>query len=157
MTGPSEDDARRAFGHFATGVVIVTAATPDGPAGFTCQAFGSLSVDPPSVLFAARRSSASWARMRAVGVLGVSILAQDHEPVARLFATTGADKFAGREWDHAPGGSPLLPGALAHLEGRVRLVENHGDHDVVVVDLAHVETFAGAPLVYFRSEYRHLA
>ncbi len=157
MTGPSEDDARRAFGHFATGVVIVTAATPDGPAGFTCQAFGSLSVDPPSVLFAARRSSASWARMRAVGVLGVSILAADHEEVARLFATTGADKFAGRAWRHAPGGSPLLAGALAHLEGRVRLVENHGDHDVVVVDLAHVETFAGAPLVYFRSEYRHLA
>ncbi len=157
MSGPSEDDARRAFGHFATGVVIVTAATPDGPAGFTCQAFGSLSVDPPSVLFAASRASRSWARMRAVGVLGVSILAQGHDPVARLFATTGADKFAGREWHHAPGGSPLLPGALAHLEGRVRLVENHGDHDVVVVDLEHVETFAGAPLVYFRSEYRHLA
>ncbi|HQU25929.1 MAG TPA: flavin reductase family protein [Acidimicrobiales bacterium] len=156
MSGPNEDDARRAFGHFATGVVIVTAATPDGPAGFTCQAFGSLSVDPPSVLFAASRASASWARMRAVGVLGVSILAEDHEPVARLFATTGADKFAGREWRRAPGGSPLLPGALAHLEGRVRLVENHGDHDVVVVDLEHVETFPGTPLVYFSSEYRHL-
>lgn len=157
MTGPSDADARRAFGHFATGVVLVTARTPAGPAGFTCQAFGALSIEPPSVLFAASASSLSWPRMRPVGVLGISILRDDDADIARLFATTGADKFAGRAWVEGPAGAPLLEGALAHLEGRVRLVESHGDHDVVVVDLDHVATFAGAPLVYFRSEYRHLA
>ena len=156
MTGLDDADARRVFGHFATGVVLVTAVTPEGPAGFTCQAFGALSIDPPSVSFAASVASPSWQKMRSVGVLGFTILREDSEDVARLFATTGADKFAGRTWAEAPKGSPVLDGALARLEGRVRRVEGHGDHDLVVVDLDHAATFAGGPLVFYRSEYRHL-
>ena len=57
---PAEDAARSStpsvmrevLGHFASGVTVVTALTADGPIGFTCQSFSSLSLDPPLVVFA---------------------------------------------------------------------------------------------------------
>ena len=44
---------REVLGHFVTGIVVITAAGPAGPLGFTCQSFASLSLDPPLVSFAA--------------------------------------------------------------------------------------------------------
>ena len=35
---------RSVLGHFASGVVVVTATGPDGPLGLTCQTFASLSL-----------------------------------------------------------------------------------------------------------------
>ena len=48
---------REVLGHFASGVTVVTAVTDDGPIGFTCQSFSSLSLDPPLVAFAPARTS----------------------------------------------------------------------------------------------------
>src|SRR5205085_6919535 len=44
---------RSVLGHFASGVTIITAPGDDGPAGFACQSFASLSLDPPLVTFLA--------------------------------------------------------------------------------------------------------
>ena len=38
---------RRVLSNFATGLTIITAMTDEGPVGFTCQSFASLSLDPP--------------------------------------------------------------------------------------------------------------
>ena len=51
---PSADDFREAMGRFASGVTVVTAAGPDGPAGLTANAFSSLSMDPPLTCFRGR-------------------------------------------------------------------------------------------------------
>ena len=51
---------REVLGHFASGVTVVTAVTADGPIGFTCQSFSSLSLDPPLVAFAPSRASRTW-------------------------------------------------------------------------------------------------
>ena len=48
---------REVLGHFVTGVVVITAATPDGPVGFTCQTFGALSLEPTLISFSARTLS----------------------------------------------------------------------------------------------------
>ena len=50
---------KEVLGHYVTGIVIITAMTPDGPAGFTCQTFGSLSIDSALVFFAATTTSPS--------------------------------------------------------------------------------------------------
>ena len=42
---------REVLGHFASGIVVVTAAGPAGPLGFTCQSFASLSLDPALISF----------------------------------------------------------------------------------------------------------
>lgn len=148
---------KESVGLFATGVAVVTATTPDGPAGFTCQTFGSLSLEPILVSFAAGRDGRSWPRVRAVGEICVNVLGEDQEAVARVFATTGVDKFAGVTWTSAANGAPRLDGALAHLEGRVLSVSAQGDHDLVVVAVSHGQSHPGRPLIYYRGGFTCLA
>ena len=83
------------LGHFASGVTVVTALTADGPAGFTCQSFSSLSLDPPLVAFAPARTSRTWPALRAIGRFCVNVLAEGQDDVSQNFARSGADKFAG--------------------------------------------------------------
>ena len=144
---------KEVLGHFVTGVAVVTAATPEGPVGFTCQTFGALSLEPTLISFSALTASHSWPRARDVGVVGVNILSSDQEAVARVFGTSGAEKFAGISWSPAPSGSPLIDGALAHLEGRIELVTSQGDHDIVVVAAQYAVSHHGAPLVFYRGRF----
>lgn len=144
---------KEVLGHFVTGVAVVTASTPEGPVGFTCQTFGALSLHPTLISFSALTSSHSWPRARDVGVVGVNILSSDQETLARVFGKPGIDKFAGVGWSTGPMGAPLIEGALAHLEGRVQFVIAQGDHDIVVVVAEHAESFPGAPLIFYRGGY----
>ncbi len=147
---------KEVLGHFVTGVAVVTATTPEGPVGFTCQTFGALSLEPTLISFSAMSASRSWPRARTVGVVGVNILSADQEPVARVFGTSGDTKFAGLAWSPGPGGAPLIDGAVAHLEGRIEFVTTQGDHDIVVVAVEHALAHHGSPLVFYRGRFRGL-
>jgi 3-hydroxy-9,10-secoandrosta-1,3,5(10)-triene-9,17-dione monooxygenase reductase component len=144
---------KEVLGHFATGVAVVTAATPSGPVGFTCQSFGALSLEPMLVSFAAVTVSNSWPKARDVGIVGVNILSSEQEAIARVFGRSGDDKFAGIGWTPGPGGAPLLDDALAHVEGRIEYVTSQGDHDIVVMAAQYVLSHHGAPLVFFRGGF----
>ncbi len=157
MENLEEAEYRGVVGHFATGVAVVSALTASGPAGFTCQTFGSLSLAPMLITFSAHGAGHSWPRVRDVGVIGVSVLAEGQEDLARLFATSGADKFAGTAWTPGPTGTPLLDGALAHFEGRVLGVTTHGDHDQVVATVDFARSYPGRPLLYYRGGFATLA
>jgi flavin reductase (DIM6/NTAB) family NADH-FMN oxidoreductase RutF len=87
----------------------------------------------------------------------VNILRSDQEPLARAFSASGTDKFAHAPWFSAPNGSPFLEGALAYVEGTIREVTNHGDHDIVVAEMDYAATEPGEPLIYYRGGYRDLA
>jgi 3-hydroxy-9,10-secoandrosta-1,3,5(10)-triene-9,17-dione monooxygenase reductase component len=144
------------LGHFVTGVAVVTASTPEGPVGFTCQTFGALSLEPTLISFSAFSSSRSWPRAREVGVVGVNILSSEQESLARVFGKPGSDKFSGVDWSPAPHGSPLIVGALAHLEGHVQFVTTRGDHDIVVVAVEYAASHQGEPLVFYRGGFAGL-
>jgi flavin reductase (DIM6/NTAB) family NADH-FMN oxidoreductase RutF len=47
----------------------------------------------------------------------------------------GADRFAGLELETSPGGQPLLPEALAWLEGRVSQRMECGDHWLLLAEV----------------------
>ena len=47
---------RKALGHFASGLTVITSQIEDEPIGFTCQSFYSVSTAPPE------ESVASWSR-----------------------------------------------------------------------------------------------
>jgi 3-hydroxy-9,10-secoandrosta-1,3,5(10)-triene-9,17-dione monooxygenase reductase component len=153
VPGPDEVAFKAAMSHFATGVAVVTASTDSGPAGFTCQSFGSLSLTPPMVSFAARVSGSSWPRIRAVATVAINVLRAGHEEIALAFATSDIDKFASVR--HAPGksGAPVLADALMVLEGEIVSTVTHGDHDVAVVMVQHASVTDGEPLIYFRRQY----
>ena len=42
-------DFRKVLGHFPTGVMVVTGATDEGPAGMAIGSFASVSLEPPLV------------------------------------------------------------------------------------------------------------
>ena len=147
---------KEVVGHYVTGVVVVSAATSDGPVGFTCQTFGSLSLDPLLVTFAAKLESQSWSKVRSAKALGINVLSSEQEALARVFAKSGIDKFEGVGWSLGPHGTPLLEGSLAHLEGTIQAVTTHGDHEVVVVRAEYALSHPGAPLIFYRGGFAFL-
>ncbi|MWA05425.1 flavin reductase [Actinomadura sp. LD22] len=152
----TEDRFRRVLSHFCTGVVVVTGGGESGPAGFTCQSFSALSLDPPLVLFTAGRRSTSWPRIRPTGHFAVNILAAGQSALSTAFARSDTDKFADVAWRPGTAG-PLLNGAIAHIECAVEDVHEAGDHQIVIGRvLALNEGHGGEPLLYFRSGYRSL-
>lgn len=147
---------KEVVGHYVTGVVVITAATEDGLAGFTCQTFGSLSLEPMLVSFAAKSTGTSWSRVKNARAVGINILASDQEAIARVFATSGIEKFDGVGFSDGPRGTPLLHGATAHLEGEIVTWTSHGDHDIVVVAVDFVASHPGLPLAYYRGGFVEL-
>lgn len=146
---------REVMGEFATGVVIVTAMASEGPVGMTCQTFSSVSLDPPLVSFIPARTSRSWPLMREAGHFCVNVLSAGQEELAGVFASKGADKFAGVEWRKAESGAPILLGSLAYVDCTIEAVHPAGDHDIVIGRVRALSTCAeGAPLLYHRGRFR---
>ncbi|MES5821788.1 flavin reductase family protein [Streptomyces sp. RG80] len=157
---------RRVLGSFATGVAVITAPAaegegaqdgPAGPAGFACQSFSSLSLDPPLVAFMVGRTSTTWPRIARAGVFCVNVLAAHQGELCRGFAVSGADKFAGVAYDAAPvSGAPRLADTLAWIDCTIHAVHTGGDHLVVVgrVDaLGATDDEDRAPLLFHKGRF----
>ena len=153
---------RRVLGTFATGVTVITAPPADGstaPAGFACQSFSSLSLDPPLVAFMVGRTSTTWPRIARAGVFCVNVLAAHQAALCRAFATPGTDKFAGVPYEPAPAsGSPRLTEATAWIDCTIHAVHTGGDHLIVVgrVDALGTPESPTAPLLFHRGRFGRL-
>src|SRR5882762_3339424 len=110
---PDAATYRTVLGHFATGVVIVTAVDGGEPVGMACNSFTSVSLEPPLVLFCAAKSSSTWPRIQGTKKWAANILAEDGEEICRLFAQKGADRFAHIPYSAGRTGAPLLDDAIA--------------------------------------------
>jgi 3-hydroxy-9,10-secoandrosta-1,3,5(10)-triene-9,17-dione monooxygenase reductase component len=148
---------RRVLGRFPTGVVLVTAATPEGPTGMAVNSFTSVSLDPPLVSFCAARLSSTWPRIRAAGAFAVNVLGEHHSEVSRRFARKDADRFAGLR--HRPGatGGPVIDGVAAHLDCQLHAVHDAGDHVIVLGRVVYLDADEGVrPLVFHGGDYCRL-
>jgi 3-hydroxy-9,10-secoandrosta-1,3,5(10)-triene-9,17-dione monooxygenase reductase component len=146
---------RTVLGHFPTGVTVVTAMGPDGPAGLAVGSFFSVSLDPPLVGFCPNKASSNWPAIRGASVFCVNILAEDQEDVCRVFAAKGGDKFSGIGWHPSSTGSPRLHDVLAWIDCEIDAVHDAGDHEVCIgrVKELDVERHRAGPLVFFRGGY----
>ena len=145
---------RNVLGHFATGLTVITAATENGPAGFTCQSFASLSLEPALVTFSPARTSSTWPLLRRAGRFTVNILPADHQHLAAQFARSGADKFAGVEHSPSPLGNPVLDGALAWVDCELHQEYDGGDHTIVVAAVHALSARSDVdPLLFFKGDY----
>jgi flavin reductase (DIM6/NTAB) family NADH-FMN oxidoreductase RutF len=152
------DDFRRVLGHFATGVTILT--TRDGearPAGLTVSAFASVSLEPPLVLACVAHKAETYPALLESGRFAVNVLGADQEPLSRLFALSGGDKFHAVPFHTGDLGLPLIDGALAHLECTTVSRHVEGDHTVFVGRVERAAAAAGEPLLYYRGRYARLA
>jgi 3-hydroxy-9,10-secoandrosta-1,3,5(10)-triene-9,17-dione monooxygenase reductase component len=151
---------RDVMGRFASGITVITTTSGGEPVGMTCQSFCSVSLDPPLVLFSPARSSRAWPLIQRSGRFAVNVLAGDQEEISNHMATRGIDKFEGIEWEPAPEtGSPLLAGALAHLDCTIHAVYEAGDHYVVLGRVKYLTAESRScdtvsPLLYFEGRYR---
>ena len=145
---------RDVLGHFASGVTVVTADTVEGPIGFTCQSFSSLSLNPPLVVFAPARTSRTWPKLREIGHFCVNVLAEGQTDLATRFARSGIDRFAGVHWRASRLGNPVLDGGVAWIDCRLWAEYDGGDHTIVsarVLDLA--ADHGRRPLLFHRGAY----
>lgn len=148
---------RRALGQFATGVTVVTTRDASGrPLGLTVSAFCSVSLHPPLVLACIDHRSEANAGMRESGLFAVSVLAEGQEDVSRRFASPGRAKLEGFPFLEGRHGLPLVPGALAHLECRVRSFHDEGDHAVWVGEVRSLAAHPGRPLLHHAGAYGRL-
>jgi 3-hydroxy-9,10-secoandrosta-1,3,5(10)-triene-9,17-dione monooxygenase reductase component len=157
-TAPDPTAMRATLGHFASGVVVVTATGQDGPLGFTCQSFASLSLDPPLVSFSPARTSSTWPRIRASGRFCINVLAENQQRLSDQFARSGTDKYAGVPWRPSPSGAPVLDGVCAWIDCALWREYDGGDHTIVLGHVAALGADASrAPLLFHRGRYHATA
>jgi 3-hydroxy-9,10-secoandrosta-1,3,5(10)-triene-9,17-dione monooxygenase reductase component len=147
-------ELRRIFGHFPTGVTVVSAA-PDGrPAGMTIGSFFSVSLEPPLVGFCVGKTSTSWPLIEGAGSFAVNILGAEQAGLSNHFASSAADRFDEVAWHPGVTGSPLLDGVVAHIECRTEQKVDAGDHLLVIGRVVALTVHAGgAPLLFLGGRY----
>jgi flavin reductase (DIM6/NTAB) family NADH-FMN oxidoreductase RutF len=138
---PAADPAafRRSLGQFATGVTIITAAANGKRVGMTANSFSSVSLEPPLVLWSAKRTSQSFPVFEAATHFAVNVLASDQMALSRHFGRPGEDKFKDLPWQSGIGGAPILAGIVCCFECRKAAAYPGGDH---LIMLGAVERFA---------------
>ncbi|MEV8268515.1 flavin reductase family protein [Microbacterium sp. NPDC076911] len=150
---------RDTLGHYASGVTVISGHDADGPIGFTCQSFYSVSMDPPLVSFSVMTSSTTYPRIRETGSFAVNVLAHDQHELSSQFAQKGTDKWAGVDWHESAAGNPVIHDTLMWLDCEIWAEHEAGDHLVVigrVRELSPAEWHQSEPLLFFKGAYRHL-
>ncbi len=152
---PVDDPAafRRCLGQFGTGVTVITASGPDGLVGMTANSFSSVSLDPPMVLWSAKRGSPSFSAFEGASHFTVNILGADQVQASKHFGKSGPDKFEGMDWAPGAGGAPILKGAVASFECRRVAAHPGGDHVIFVGEVERFARFDRDVLLFVQGRY----
>lgn len=152
------DRYRTVFGHFATGVAVVTAAGPSGEGGMTANAVCSVSLDPLLALVCFEQSARTLPLVRDAGRFAVNVLRTGSEDVARVFASKVPEGEKLRDVPHRrEAGMPILDAALAWIVCDVRELIAAGDHEIAIGEVVAMDLADGDPLLWYRGGYRALA
>ena len=157
---PTRIDAaalRDAMSRFPTGVTVVTANGPDGPAGATANAVASLSLEPPLMLACLDLGSRTLVAVEHAQLFGVNVLAADQAALARRFSTKDPHpaKWDGVAWTERAG-APMIDGVLTWLACELRDLHDGGDHVIATGHVLELEAGDAEPLIFHRGEYRPL-
>jgi flavin reductase (DIM6/NTAB) family NADH-FMN oxidoreductase RutF len=132
----------------ASGVAVITARRPDGhPCGLSATSVVSYSADPASLLVSVDQASRCHDALAESEHFGVHLLHAGQEPLARVFAGKGDDKFGGLDWKWDDD-VPELAHTLAYL--RLRRAENFSryDHTILIGEVEGGRHEQGEPLLY---------
>lgn len=146
---------RRTLAEFASGVTVITGGTQDAPAGFACQSFSALSLDPALVLFCVDRQSRSWPILREGGRFCANILSEDQQDMIQAFGSRAGKKFNEVDWAWSAWSTPSLPNVLARIHATITSVHTEGDHDIIVGQVSALERVGTRrrPMVFFRGTF----
>ncbi|MFT4123518.1 MAG: flavin reductase family protein [Microbacteriaceae bacterium] len=158
--GLPADEFKLAFRNHPAGVAIITADAGDGPVGLTATSVFSVSAVPPLLVFSISSQSSSAPTIAKANTVVVHLLGAHQLEAAKLFATSGVDRFADHSsWDRLITGEPYLPAAPTWIRGRIINRMDAGGSTVVAVHALQAKQTDGhdpAPLVYHNRNWHHL-
>lgn len=151
---------RDALGLYASGITVITGLDEQGPIGFTCQSFYSVSTAPPLISFSVMKTSTTYPRIRRTGRFAVNVLSHRQQGVSNQFARKGADKWADIRWSPTRAGTPVLEDTLMWLDCQIWAEHDAGDHLIVLGQVTKMSPAARQvhePPLYFQGRYRRLS
>lgn len=129
---------RNCFGHFATGVTVVTWNNDDGhPRGITINSFTSVSLDPPLVLISIDKNTKAFHELKNRPFV-INILSSEQKSLALQFSGKPQDGLV-VEWEEDSNLGPRLSNTVATIECTPWDQYEGGDH---LLFLGKVEKFS---------------
>jgi flavin reductase (DIM6/NTAB) family NADH-FMN oxidoreductase RutF len=148
---------RAAFGNFPSGITAVAAMSDGVPIGLAASSFTSVSIEPPLVSVCVAWTSTTWPLLRPLSRLGLSVLAEEHGPVARSLAAKGIDRFADIDWNHNEQGAVFVHGSALWLETTLWKEVPAGDHAIALLQIEGLWSYPDvSPLIFHGSTFRQL-
>ena len=146
---------RKTLGGFGTGVALAAAYDSQGRAhGMIVNSLTSVSLDPPIVLWCLASSSSAFGIYTNCSAFSLNILAADFEDHVPRFAASGDRIIPDDLVETMTTGAPVLAGAVAVLDCRLRSRQSEGDHEVIFGDVAAYRSAPQADaLGFFRGRF----
>jgi len=146
---------RNAFGHYTTGVVVVTTTTPEGQkVGVTVNSFTSVSLDPPLVLFCLLNNANAYAIWEQAQQFTMNILTAAQQSVSNAFARPSSNPWASVAHGVGGNGCPVIAGAAVSLECQRFVHYPGGDHLIIIGQVTALHAGPEAPpLAFHRGRY----
>ena len=137
--------AIQALGRVVGSLCVLTTCKGEGDARLSGAMVASwvsqASFTPPGFTVAVAKDRAVEALLHGGARFCLNVLAAGREsgPMKQFLQpfTPGADRLAGLDLEHSPGGQPVLPEALAWLEATVQQRMECGDHWLVYAQVSH--------------------
>jgi flavin reductase (DIM6/NTAB) family NADH-FMN oxidoreductase RutF len=151
---------KAALAHWPSGVSVVTTRIGSLAAGMTVSAFFSVSLAPPLVAVCLDRKAATLGVITRSGRFAVNVLSAEQSELSDRFAMRDNEptRFDGVALDAVDAaGSPLISGAVVHLDCELKATHDAGDHVLCVGQVGLALTHPGRPLVYHAAGYHSLS
>lgn len=149
-----------ALGQWPSGVSVVTTRVGSAAAGMTVSAFFSVSLAPPLVAVCLDRKAATLGMITQSGRFAVNVLSAAQSELSDRFAARDNEptRFDGVALDPIEAASsPLIAGAVVHLDCELTATHDAGDHVLCVGQVGLALAHPGMPLIYHASRYHALS
>ena len=155
----SNQELRRAFSCFATGVTVITGIDQNGkPVGITISSFNTVSLNPPLVLWSIGSQSDLCNSFRIGQKQLIHILDVNQKDLALVFAKQLDKNNIQMEHQIKPSGLMRLANCLAYFECETIAVHEGGDHHIIVARVLSIEQDSDRhPLLFAQSQFNQLA
>lgn len=140
------------MGPCASGTTIVGSLVNEGPVGFTCEYFCSVSVDRSSISFCVVKKTTSRPKFRSAGKLSINILSWDQRELSDKFSCPGAECWADVDWANELN-NPAIADVLLCLDCSLFAEPGADDHWITIgkVDrLVATDKPNHLPLLYYK-------
>ncbi|HJZ63681.1 MAG TPA: flavin reductase family protein [Candidatus Acidoferrum sp.] len=153
---------RRALGHFATGVTVITVEREAGHVhGMTANSFASVSLEPPLISVCVDHRARLLPLLKEKQRFGVNVLKQDQRAFSEFFAGLEQDrevqKRLGISFHWTKEKIPLLENVLCQLSCKLSGLHVAGDHTIVIAEVESAKLSEGEPLLFYRGHYHGIS